>query len=799
MSPVSWRSSFLAVAFTTLSLLCSVGCESDVVAPEMDGADGASDAADIDTPDASSSDAALDTAGPLDVAGDVADSADTAREDVGEHTDIGDTGDDVWTDVDGGDASDGSDSNGWGIPIGDCCKQEGDCVEGAFCAPTMKPFTVATGQCISNDVPDGSCWTDGDCPFFEVCIAANLSGCDQGPPTLGTCIPQPEGCCDGSFGGCADGACWFGFCLENFVWGKHCFSDQDCDNLGWICDGAVASPGQCTDGALPPTVGVCKPSGPGGMCTAFTPGLLGECDDVVGWMWIGNACTEVKGCECGDYCDMVFGSENECEQACSPPICCKEDTDCTAGLVCHLGHCAPSPGPGQCFKDEDCADGEICAEASTCTCGSKYCDFTWLPFDSADEPVKPIPCPGGDCPGQESSVYHGACVPPPVCCDPEEAPCDGDQVCVVAGFGTPRCHPIPEPSSCWTASDCGPGEYCSGAQPCDCESYECAPKTGACLPMLEGCCVTTDDCVEGTVCTAKLASEPGGADLGAEVGVCVPPPGPGKCYGDVHCGEGEQCNYWPGFACGNPIDVGPPYPGECTSKDGLCCGTDSQCSDGYACTLTYPISGSICKPAPEPGQCWGAGDCEEDEYCAGAVVCGQCGPCTAESTVGQCADPDGVCCTSDSDCEPGAWCTAVPLQKEWAPDGATLGQCVSPPKDIGSCFRNEHCGPDQVCNGFGGLPCGMLAVTDFGSPTYYPGYCNVADGFCCSEETDCPDGYHCAGGDPLKPKDEGVCKPILNDGTCWTDFDCNGGPCVGAQLCGCAFCGEQFDMPGTCQ
>ena len=90
----------------------------------------------------------------------------------------------------------------------------------------------------------------------------------------------------------------------------------------------------------------------------------------------------------------------------------------------------------------------------------------------------------------------------------------------------------------------------------------------------------------------------------------------------------------------------------------------------------------------------------------------------------------------------------------------------------------------------------MSAVTEFGSATYYPGYCNVADGFCCSEPSDCPDGYHCAGGDAEKPKDEAVCKPILKDGTCWTDCDCNGTPCVGAFVCGCTFCGGQSRHAG---
>lgn len=63
---------------------------------------------------------------------------------------------------------------------------------------------------------------------------------------------------------------------------------------------------------------------------------------------------------------------------------------------------------------------------------------------------------------------------------------------------------------------------------------------------------------------------------------------------------------------------------------------------------------------------------------------------------------------------------------------------------------------------------------------------------CCRRDFDCGDLYYV-------PCVSGVCKYPMS-GQCWTNAECpNGGPCVGAFVCGCGLLCDQGDMPGRCQ
>ncbi|RYZ02774.1 MAG: hypothetical protein EOO73_30385 [Myxococcales bacterium] len=117
------------------------------------------------------------------------------------------------------------------------------------------------------------------------------------------------------------------------------------------------------------------------------------------------------------------------------PVPCGFDSDCPLPLVCSSGTCRP-----ECARDEDCAAGERCEDAS--------CVASPLPGSC----LRSSDCGEGDvCKGGR--------------CEPAAAPsaCDFDSDCGVDGqhceSGTCRCE-------CATDAECGPTQRCEGACQC---------------------------------------------------------------------------------------------------------------------------------------------------------------------------------------------------------------------------------------------------------------------------------------------------------------------------------------------
>lgn len=669
-----------------------------------------------------------------------------------------------------------------------CCASDQDCAVGEFCAPESKDGE-ATGQCLLRLPPKGQCWKDSDCGEpGAVCGGVVFKGCGDGESELGLCdVVIPPGCCD-SNGGCPSGfSCWQDYCLPESAF-KGCMADSDCSQVGWICAGAVEADGSCLKGGGAPTFGACEPSGPGGQCVVATTADLGDCPDVLGWGWQGVACVELTGCGCGDVCDGVFATQEECEAACSPPLCCSGDEACGAGRQCVSGHCVVTPGEGRCFSGAACDEGLVCAGASSCACGEKWCSDG--PIFGPLAALPPI-CDNPPC--IQAPVVLGTCVEAPLCCDADGG-CPGDAQCVPHAWDAPRCLAPPDGGSCWTKADCGADEWCVGAESCGCNQVECVPTQGACEVIPAGCCTESAACPEGLICTAETSGPP---LVGQEVGECVPPPESG-CYSDAQCPDDSQCLWFSGWVCGDPLTWGPPAPGECVEKDGMCCTLDADCADGFGCARSP--DGGVCKPAPQlDGECWDTSDCAADQVCTEAKPCGQCSACQGESTLGSCVAAAGLCCVGDADCGAGEWCTALTALESWSPPGAGFGQCVKASADAGKCFNNGHCGLDQVCSGFSGYPCGYPAPSGGGGKgDLWPGDCVAADGACCSSDLGCADGYRCVGQGAPK-EGSGACKPMKFDGSCWTDLDCSDNEhCEGGFVCGCAWCGGQVDTLGSC-
>jgi len=101
--------------------------------------------------------------------------------------------------------------------------------------------------------------------------------------------------------------------------------------------------------------------------------------------------------------------------------CCKNDSDCPNGF-CTQGRCeSRDHGPG-CFRDDECAEGQICAGMHLCACGS------------------PAGCKGDG---------WGECVPAAAGCCVLDGECGIDETCI-AGI----CRAHAPAGSCWTNDDC---------------------------------------------------------------------------------------------------------------------------------------------------------------------------------------------------------------------------------------------------------------------------------------------------------------------------------------------------------
>ncbi len=122
-----------------------------------------------------------------------------------------------------------------------------------------------------------------------------------------------------------------------------CCVDHEGCGEGEVCVGASAgAPGQCA--ATP---------GPRGCFPSTCSGLY--------------RCLGASTCGCGDGCVPEAG------HACVPVegACCEADADCPAGGVCSAdggGTCVRAPTNNECWRPEDCAEGDECQGVDVCGC-----------------------------------------------------------------------------------------------------------------------------------------------------------------------------------------------------------------------------------------------------------------------------------------------------------------------------------------------------------------------------------------------------------------------------------------------
>ena len=299
------------------------------------------------------------------------DSANSDGEGAGE-----DSADDAATDDSGGDASGQPDSD-----AADCAP--GDCESPRVCAPNG-------AECV---LPEGSCVTDSDCGFGQICDADSTCVSRAGD-VVESCASDTDcgalmRCTAGICTGCAtdlqcsgDARCVFSTCVQ-----------------GDIGEAAACLQASCPQGQrCNPQTGQCEPT-----CEDASDCAASQiCAPII------NRCTE----------DFRCSSDGDCASglSCTAGLCtgCAEDSDCGAGWRCRFSACFPAQLGGGACADVTCAQGEscdpndgacypedgTCADDSDCRTGTQCGDFGV--------------CVGGDgeadCRPGTSCVFQ-ACVP----------------------------------------------------------------------------------------------------------------------------------------------------------------------------------------------------------------------------------------------------------------------------------------------------------------------------------------------------------------------------------------------------
>lgn len=342
---------------------------------------------------------------------------------------------------------------------------------------------------------------------------------------------------------------------------------------------------------------------------------------------------------CGSFCEGGFVravpgmAQGKCEGLCSPSLCANANNvcvdnrcelQCTSLLDCAAGQdCVPAKTDGAdggtvtiCQSTtwapigSKCPFGSECAMLLACPDGSN-CDYT----QCGGKPCKPDPdacadvtrCALGTCPDGTSCTVQGC---PQSECKPLSCLGDG------SGDADAYCTLF----DCKTNSDCPTGYWCRNVrQP---QQICGGPK-----PDANACGTTTGECVTTTGTT--LTQGP----LCAMRNVCVQHTQCDPCTADL------DCSLTPGLHC-TQVGAGMACTADCT--------TDSDCSDGFACTsgACVPRSGS-CSASTGTGTF--CENCVEDSDCTSGLICSR--PPYGEERV--CALPlgKGASCPNDDDNE----------------------------------------------------------------------------------------------------------------------------------------------------
>jgi hypothetical protein len=229
------------------------------------------------------------------------------------------------------------------------------------------------------------------------------------------------------------------------------------------------------------------------------------------------------------------------------------------------------------------------------------------------------------------------------------------------------------------------------------------------------------------------------------------------CLESSQCADGDVCDV-NGTAETTETICAP----SCAVADGTVCG------QGFVCS---PTTGT-CLSCVKDSDCGAAGE-TFTPYCDPTGTCVQCLTSPDCGTSGVCLNESCVQCVHDSDCD------GTPMTPFCT--GNTCVQCTESSQcgDSGQGCQNNLCGCEAVSECPAYAPGCVVEASTFYAPM---DQCGV-----CQENTDCPTGLGCAGGDDFFLA--GTCAPICGyDGAsvpdggvdatcaaCAADTDCSSG------------------------
>lgn len=290
----------------------------------------------------------------------------------------------------------------------------------------------------------------------------------------------------------------------------------------------------------------------------------------------GKCLSKIRNAECDFREDFFKNLGDECEQV-------------FTGLVVQ---------DGDCYRENECADGLFCDESVS------ECPGNCQPYKNIGQE-----CSGGDCnPDMADCDYQqGVCValagPGGVC---DVVDCQDGLVCDDDNQPAVCLDPAGEGGSCTSTRGCETGLQCLSGQ--------CAGPAGA----GQACDIGEDG--EGFL----LACEPkhycdADITLGERTGTCQPKKGAGSsCILFIECNAGLLCigvqvdgqTATPG-SCGQPLKAG----AACNSEQEMFieCDWDLYCNPTTSVCTAYPGIGDPCLQDLDP-ECWG-----DDLYCDSAL------------------------------------------------------------------------------------------------------------------------------------------------------------------------------------
>jgi len=661
---------------------------------------------------------------------------------------------------------------------------------GTACQPDLLCVYSAEDQ--PRPLCGNACTTDADCESCED---------SEDPTATFSCIKTASGY----------------YCIKGY---NTCDSSGDC-SADQVCaalstEDYSAIEGMCSSFGSVPT---------GGLCNAWNNFATSAWDDrCVGAQCLLNHCTEL--CETDEDCpdpliceSYYWCLDNACNNASEVKVClwaggsnasCTADTDCAADEICSILRTAADAYEQICITQTcDPTDAGCSATGESCGRDAEICASGLCLWGGGDEYWCAAPCETDeDCPGDmycgSFNLGNGL---KPTSCMPFEGSgtaCEYDGDCFAGEVCTYVTGASGTKSACTTENEgaAAAGEEC--AVVADCYNDLCFTHGDGSM-QCSAACRTSDDCVDGFVCS-RIPLFTGGDP----VPVCMKFEGSTtSCTLDADCPTGEACKYFNGLEglepiCGtlNPdnVQVG----GDCTWTDNtcyndLCLGTGTEfycsavcvdsndCPEGFICggigsgvegdTQQYP---ACLRFAGSAAACTHDADCPAGEACkyTGGMgelesLCGTLNP-DNEPVGGDCTWTDNTCyndlclgtgtefycsaiCVDDDDCPEGFLCGAIGSGIE--DDTQLYPSCLRFPGSQEPCTRDADCGAGESCQ-------------------IYPRLDGVNEGLCCTSMNPGQQyGEQCGEGiDPcynllcITSRDEDVCSAL-----CAADADCPAG------------------------